>query len=337
MIKPAMDKKPDTRKISVKSLLHTFQEAFDLSEGWWYTFKELTLRPGSSLKRYLSGERKLINPIKYLLLAISLSLLSTYLIDKFGPSGIMFSTTDLEEQVFNYVVAICFILVFALVLFLFNRKKGYNFLEYLVVSIYWYAHITIVATIIIDFGGLFFYILSGHNEFARGGIRVLVGLTIIFSYLFWGTKSLLTNSFLKTSLTMMVVFIAFLVTVVAQVEIMNSIFQNSETKIGIISAIPEEKDINNESLFSASKTPLQVDSVLVNSPAWLAGIMKGDTILSVNGEKTNWINFKRQITHYKSGETILLSIQRNGLKHDIPVTLTNSDSLNTKSQILIPN
>ena len=332
-----MDKKPDTKKISVKSLLHTFQEALDLREGWWYTFKELTCRPGSSLKRYLSGERKLVNPIKYLLLAISLSLLANLLIDKFGPTELSFSMPELEVQVAIYALSICFILVFALVLFLFNRKKGYNFLEHLVVSIYWYAHITIVVIIIIDFGGLFLYILGGHNEFARGGIRVLVGLIIIFSYLFWGTKSLLTNSFFKTSLTMMVVFIAFSITIVAQVGIMNSVFKNSDTKIGIIAVIPAEKDIYNENLFSASKTPLQVDSVIVNSPAWLAGVVKGDTILSVNGKKINWINFKNQITNYKSGETILLSIQRNGMKHDIPVTLTNSESLNDKTQSLIPN
>lgn len=331
-----MNKKSDTKKISVKSLSHTFQEAFDLREGWWYTFKELTLRPGSSLKRYLSGERKLVNPIKYLLLAISLSLLASFFTDKFGPSETMISRTDLEEQVLNYLVAICFILASAIVLFLFNRKKEYNFLEYLVVSIYWFAHIMIVAIIIIDLGGLLLYILSGHNEFISGGLKFIVGLIIIFSYLFWGTKSLLTNSFLKTSLTMLIVFIAFLVTIIAQVAIMNSIFQNSDTKIGIIPAIPEEKDIYNESLFSASETPLQVDSILVYSPAWLAGIIKGDTILSVNGEKTNWINFKSQITNFESGETILLSIQRNGLKHDIPVTLTNNDSLNIKSQTLIP-
>ncbi|MEY8020828.1 DUF3667 domain-containing protein [Muriicola sp. SD30] len=331
-----MNKKSDTKKISVKSLSHTFQEAFDLREGWWFTFKELTLRPGSSLKRYLSGERKLVNPIKYLLLAISLSLLASFLTDKFGPSETMLSRTDLEEQVLNYLVAICFILASAIVLFLFNRKKEYNFLEYLVVSVYWYAHITIVVIIIIDFGGLFFYFLSGHIGFIYSGIKVLVGLILVFSYLFWGTKSLLTNSFLKTSLTMLIVFIAFLVTSIAQVAIMNSIFQNPDTKIGIIPAIPEEKDIYNESLFSASETPLQVDSVLVNGPAWLAGIMKGDTILSVNGEKTSRINFKSQITKFESGETILLSIQRNGLKHDVPVTLTNNDSLNIKSQTLIP-
>lgn len=337
MIQRTMDKKPNTERISSKHFLHSFKEAFDFKEGWLFTFRELTLRPGSSLKNYVNGERKLTNPIKYFILAISLSFLATLLNDTFGPES-MVARNEFEEQVTIYVLDISLILSFTTVLFLFNLKKGFNFFEHLIASIYWFTNILILTIFVIDFGGLALYILSGQDEFVIGGLRALIGLAIVIPYLLWAIKSFLTISFLKSILTMTGVLISWSVIFVVQIQVLNSIFQNPDTEIGIIAGLPEEeKELYGGEVFSAWKSTLQVDSIIINGPAHVAGILKGDTILNINGQKIDWTSFNKQISYFEPGETILLTIQRNGLKQDIPITLTNSDSLKHKTQYRKPN
>lgn len=333
-----MDKKQNSERVSSKHFLHSFKEAFDFQDGWLYTFRELTFRPGSSIIKYVNGERKLTNPIKYLVLAISLSFLATFLNGTFGPEKNMFEKGELEEQVATYVLHISLTLAFAIVVFLFNRKKGFNFYELLLASIYWFTNIVILTIIIIDFGGLLLYILSYQNEFVTGGVRVLVGLTILLLYLVWAVKSFLTISLLKSSLIMMVVLFTWFVIMAIQIKVLESIFQNPDTEIGIIAGLPEEeKKLYDGKTFLAWKSTLQVDSIIINGPAAVAGVLKGDTILSINGKKVHWSNFRERIAYFEPGETILLTIQRQGLKHEIPIILINRDSLSRKIQYSKPN
>lgn len=47
-----------------------FRELVDTEHGFWHTFKGLTLRPGTTLRRYLHGERRpLMSPGRYLLVS----------------------------------------------------------------------------------------------------------------------------------------------------------------------------------------------------------------------------------------------------------------------------
>lgn len=51
-------------------------QLLDVDNPWWTTLRELTLRPGPTIKRYVAGERKrFVNPIVYLLTAATLFLL----------------------------------------------------------------------------------------------------------------------------------------------------------------------------------------------------------------------------------------------------------------------
>ncbi|AFX99003.1 RIP metalloprotease RseP [Candidatus Endolissoclinum faulkneri L2] len=69
-----------------------------------------------------------------------------------------------------------------------------------------------------------------------------------------------------------------------------------------------------------SFAPAVVANVIKNSPADRAGIMSGDTILSVNGKKI--INFSdlRRIIIEQPGKLVMLVIKRNGATYNVPVT-----------------
>lgn len=68
-----------------------------------------------------------------------------------------------------------------------------------------------------------------------------------------------------------------------------------------------------------------LDSVVKNSPAYEAGIQAGDTVVAVNGQKTDsWSAVVKAIDQNKKGDRLSMTVERNGNKKEYTVTPTYS-------------
>jgi serine protease Do len=68
---------------------------------------------------------------------------------------------------------------------------------------------------------------------------------------------------------------------------------------------------------------IMIKTVEINSPAEKAGLTSGDIILSIENQKINsYQDYYNSIDNYSSGDTVKISLWRNGKKFDIPVTLS---------------
>jgi predicted metalloprotease with PDZ domain len=66
---------------------------------------------------------------------------------------------------------------------------------------------------------------------------------------------------------------------------------------------------------------LTITSVEWNSPAWTAGLREKDIIVETNGAKATADHFKQLLTTKKTGDSILLVIEKNNTRQQISVTL----------------
>ncbi|AHM59515.1 hypothetical protein D770_06260 [Flammeovirgaceae bacterium 311] len=126
------------------------------------TFIDLSLRPGKVILTYLKGNRvSYLGPVGYYFIVTALVLLvlsaSDFNIEEFmKASGNGFTTSleppkgrvfEVQQLAFQYMssafrfMAILFVPFFALAGYFFFRKKGFNYLEHVVMMIYSSAHL----------------------------------------------------------------------------------------------------------------------------------------------------------------------------------------------------
>jgi hypothetical protein len=138
--------------IGLKYFLHDIPHSvFHVDKGFFYTFKELILHPGKTLKEYLDGKRvKHYRPFAYVLLMATIYILAS--------KGLNFITEAIEykkgyvinldkENFFQqYLSLFLFIMIpFAsLVTWLVLIKDRYNYWEHFLVNTYITAQLTIV-------------------------------------------------------------------------------------------------------------------------------------------------------------------------------------------------
>lgn len=85
--------------------------------------------------------------------------------------------------------------------------------------------------------------------------------------------------------------------------------------------------LNYKQGFFIPEFTFEVDTVLANSPAQKAGILKDDKIIAVNGFTTPlFSDFTEKIEEYK-GKTIPLSIERQGQPIELAVTVANDGKI----------
>ena len=142
--------KADTPRISLHYLWHEIQHGvFHLDKGVLYTFKELFIRPGHTIKDYLNGKRvSHFKPFAYVfILAGILSLLRHYLLaSELHVSGeISFEKNDANQpivldSIFNYakshlaITQLILLPFFAFGSWLTFRKRRYNFIENIILN-----------------------------------------------------------------------------------------------------------------------------------------------------------------------------------------------------------
>jgi regulator of sigma E protease len=69
-----------------------------------------------------------------------------------------------------------------------------------------------------------------------------------------------------------------------------------------------------------------VDTVVAGSPAAVAQLAPGDTLLSINGESFDtWGGFTRHVSDFRAGDTIELGVLHEGTQTTIPLTLADNN------------
>jgi hypothetical protein len=129
-------------------------DGLNLERGLLATLRGLTIRPGRTVREYLSGRtRPYTNPVKYLLLFVALSGFATLVLGVMERQAEVFGALegdrppqldrylDLMTRYFNValVAGVPFMAVFTRLLF---RRAGFNIAEHLIFNTYAYGHQT---------------------------------------------------------------------------------------------------------------------------------------------------------------------------------------------------
>ena len=83
------------------------------------------------------------------------------------------------------------------------------------------------------------------------------------------------------------------------------------------------------------RTEAVIDSVVVDSPAEKAGLLKNDKIMSVNGNSVGyWQDFTKLIQNSKEGEDISIDVERNGTAKTIILTPREDKTIGVSNSLL---
>ncbi len=150
-------------RITLRNLIESFSEQFlNYDNKFLQTFIDLFKRPEDVIGSYIDGTRKkYVNVISYFAIAITISGLQIYIINKFFPNVIDFSIftnekndmitmntykTTTEYQSLLMMFTAPFYALISRVIFLKNKK--FNYSEHLVIFMYVLAQLSILGTVI---------------------------------------------------------------------------------------------------------------------------------------------------------------------------------------------
>lgn len=202
----------ETRTIRRLSLKRTFQsmlDAFNLDRGVIFTLRRLFIDPGNAIVAFLgTGRYHYIPPFRILIVTTAIVL---YLIS-FSESAADFergfaeggsgSETSLQVQevlnrLSNYTNLILwtFIPFFALLTYVVNYKRRFNFAEHLVFHTYLFS-----------LANIFGFLMPLDNFLPAELVLVLVYVPMLFYYVF-AYRSFLEKGWLRSSIEMMTLFL----------------------------------------------------------------------------------------------------------------------------------
>lgn len=206
-------------RLTFKNLSHDISERyFDLDNTFLRTFIHLITKPELVIDGYISGiRRKYLNPISYLGIALTLSGLLIFLMQKVFVIKMNIDVfnqgvnPELYEKImpvindFSSLVFILFIPIFAFAGWLTFNRQGYVFSEYLVVFLYTLAQFSIVSFPI----GLFVLIFAPQGYMMMSVI--MLPLMIAYSiYVMQRINKFLTGQFiLRTCLFLILALIGY--------------------------------------------------------------------------------------------------------------------------------
>ncbi len=156
---PKCGAKKDVYRITLGALAADLTDrVFSLDSSFVRTFKGLFVRPEKVIVGYLEGVRKkYLNPISYMAIALTLSGLLVFVMQKYYKDAVDFTGGAGEINPafsekwsnlifdFNAFFFIIYLPVLALPAYLLLNKAKFNFAEYLVVFIYIMAHYSLVS------------------------------------------------------------------------------------------------------------------------------------------------------------------------------------------------
>jgi len=211
-----------TGRINYHYIINEFQHSFlHVDRGIFYTIKELLLRPGDTMREYLSGKR--ISHFKPFAFVIILGTIYGFMghffkvypedslmpFNNSSPDANEYSLMTYEWIYSHYsVVMLAFIPFFALGSYLVFRKSSYNYVEFLVICSY-ISGMQILFMIAIYF--LYYFIQSAWI--------VRLSIIIIYLYHIWAYVQLFDKAskfitMVKTWVSMTISFLLLLVMIV---------------------------------------------------------------------------------------------------------------------------
>jgi hypothetical protein len=314
-----MNNKQQPERISGSQLWNNFKDAYDIEKGWIYTFRELTLRPGQVLKEYVEGDRRMVNPIKYALMSITITVIAQLIENLIYPSSEVFGPGSLEDRIGDYIFPLLAVLCFSGVLYLLNLKKGFNFFEYFIVFIYSFSHAMLLTAILWDILLAQLYHLFGIKNFSIiNEITGTVILVLILLYMFWVIKVFLNIKFWRSLLNASVILVVLVLVMNFMFMAMDRIFINEHTDIGL-TIVESQPQIGWFDVIDK----VEVETIDPLGPSSKAGIHTGDIILKINGEIVYSDTFYESIFRYDPGETVVMTIERNGKELDYAIHLSS--------------
>lgn len=175
--------KTNTNPIDFGFIVHEVpHSAFHLHKGIFYTIKEMTLRPGKTIKAYIEGKR--VNhfpPLTYLLILTSLFVFIKSLQYTLGYREIAKVGQSEYNQFIDKNMLFVFLLLipfYALIYKLFHFKFKYNYWELLVAQTFVIGHVIFIM-LIPQF--LFFFFPETRNQ-AKSYFLIMVVFFQIFTF-----------------------------------------------------------------------------------------------------------------------------------------------------------
>lgn len=220
----------EIRRLQLKTFSDEIGEALNVNKGLLYTLKGLSIAPGQTIQDYLGmGRYRVMNPLKYLLVLMTIFLLiaipggyfrSIEKLQQMGTVDIQGVETASESaqvaqvqkmvmeylhfyqeiyaNYFNFwmILTVGFISVFTYFIY---KKKGYNFLEHIVINLFANAHITLLLILAA--------MLTPFLSFTANSI--VSSLTVILGYIYfiWVYKQLFQQGLFKTFLKASVAYL----------------------------------------------------------------------------------------------------------------------------------
>ena len=188
-------------RLTLKNLFFDFSETYlNFDNKFLQTFISLFKKPEDVIGSYVNGTRKkYVNVISYFALALTITGLEYFILNKFYPEftdlsaisrkGVENLTNDFTRNVQEYqsFVLMAFVPIYALMgkIVFFNIKK-FNYTELLVVFMYIIGHLTIVGALIVipaamlgaKMGAISFYILLMQIIYSAYCLKKLYQLSI---------------------------------------------------------------------------------------------------------------------------------------------------------------
>ena len=186
-----------TERITGKFILNKFLLAFDFDTGFLLTIKELTIRPGKTIRKYIEGDRKIYDPIKFLTTVLLLIFFIAFLLDYFDTGALNYGRVRDETKNDFYFGATLSIILGSIV-FYFLFKKKYNFFETLSLFTYIMGYILFILVFISSLVGLLLFLITKDDFFTSLKIPEIPGIVFMFIYIFWVLKSFYTSTIVKT-------------------------------------------------------------------------------------------------------------------------------------------
>ena len=200
------------RRMKLSNIMYPMIQFFNLEKGLLLTVRELTLRPGSTIRGYLDTDRfKFTNPFKYYFITVSIYLFLhlRFFDDRSGSDG---SSSTFDNPVMQILIDYLniWIVLFAFIVSLFSylmfrKATGFNVAENLILNIFITSQILLLTIILMPSYLTDNHIIKTSASILLGGAGTIY-ILITYKYFF-------CQSWLKTVLkgVASVVFAIFLI------------------------------------------------------------------------------------------------------------------------------
>lgn len=209
----ACGQKVISKRITIKHLFEITFDSFNIQRGLPFTIKLMFTKPGEVINGYLNGRTKdFYNPLKFLLLAASISALLMLWLDLFDANmentnefmGLDDETARFQKTINSYIkkflqfVSLLTLPFFGLVSKWMFKKHRFYYAEHLTINSYLFAQITIIQIFVI----LLVYFVPALLKY-----MLAINSVVFISYYTYALKGVFKVKFGKSILSSVVIYV----------------------------------------------------------------------------------------------------------------------------------